>query len=105
MSATDVSSPPEGQEHPREPQGSSDLSTELALTGIGWDKDRWERFLNELTPEEQALEVQMLVDSAQAPPTSAWSVALKILQAALSVAGAVSGIGGAISAVQAVAKG
>jgi len=87
------------------PSATDGLSTQLALTGIGWDKDHWERFLNELTPEEQALEVQMLLDSAVAPPTSAWALPLKILEGALAVAGAVSGIGGAISAVQGVIKG
>ena len=82
-----------------------DMTTKLALTGLGWDKPRWDRFVNELLPDEQALEVQMLLDSAVAPPTSAWALPLKILEGALAVAGAVSGIGGAISAVQGVIKG
>ena len=81
------------------------LTTQLALCGVGWDKPRWDRFINDLTPDEQALEATMYADSAVGPTTSAWDEALKILTAVLEVAGAVSGIAGAISAVQGVAKG
>jgi hypothetical protein len=82
-----------------------DLTTKLALTGVGWDKPRWDRFVNDLTPQEQALEAQMYADSAVGPTKSAWQEAMNILTVALAIAGAVSGISGAISAVQGVIKG
>ena len=82
------------------------LTTKLAISGVGWDKDRWARFINDLTPEEQMLEAQMYSDAAQGPGTDAWAEALDIITVVLSVAGTiaanVTGVAGAISAVQAV---
>lgn len=84
------------------------LTTELALTGIPWDRARWERFVRDLTPDEQQLEVQMLVDSAEPPPADAWADAAKVLLAALGTAGAVgadlAGIGSGVAAIQAIAR-
>ena len=79
------------------------LSTRLALTGIPWDKPHWAAFLK-LSPSEQALEVQMLADSAVIE-TDAWNTVLTILNDILIVAAGVAGIAGAISAVQTVMKG
>jgi hypothetical protein len=84
------------------------LTTELALTGIPWDKARWDRFVRALTPAEQELEVQMLVDSAEPPPADAWAAALKVLLAVLGTAGTIgadlAGIGAGVAAIQAIAK-
>jgi hypothetical protein len=49
--------------------------------------------------------LQILADSSEPPPIVVWTVVLTILQDALAVAGAVTGIAGAISAVQSVIKG
>jgi hypothetical protein len=90
------------------PVAVDQLTTELALTGIPWDKARWDRFVRDLTPAEQRLEVQMLVDSAEPPPPNAWAAALKVLLAVLGTAGAIgadlSGIGAGIAAIQTIAK-
>lgn len=84
------------------------LAAELALTGVGWDEARWSKFLRDLTPEEQRLEVQVLADSAEPPPTSAWADALKVLLAVLGTAATVgadlAGIGSGVAAIQAIAK-
>ena len=80
------------------------LTTRLALTGVGWDKPRWDRFINELTPKEQALEVQMMADAAVPPSKDAWAEVFTILTAVLTVAGAVSGVAGAIQAIEGVIK-
>lgn len=82
-----------------------DLTTQLAMTGVKWDKARWDRFVNDLTPQEQALEAQMYADSDVGPEKSAWQEALELLTVGLAIAGAVSGIAGAVSAVQTVVKG
>ena len=79
---------------------TDELTTKLATTGIGWDKTRWDRFVTSLTPEEQQLEVQMMLDAAAPPSTDAWNVVLTILQDVLVVAAGVTGIAGAISAVR-----
>lgn len=83
------------------------LAAELALTGVGWDEARWAKFL-QLSPDEQRLEVQVLADSAEPPPGSAWQHALKVLLAVLGTAatigGDLAGIGSGIAAIEAVAK-
>ena len=85
------------------------LTTDLALTGVPWDKPRWERFVRDLTPEEQALEVQMLADSAEPPTTSAWQDALRIMVAVLgalpTVAADLVGLGSAVTAIEAAIRG
>ena len=81
-----------------------ELCTQLALACPHWNKDRWNKFLL-LTPAEQSLEIQIYQDSSEAAPKSAWAVALQILNVAMQVASAVTGIGGAISAIQTVVKG
>lgn len=81
-----------------------DLVTQLSqISGHPWGKERWNRFMS-CTPDEQKLMVQMLQDSTAAAPASAWTVALAILQTAEQVAATVSGIGGAIGAIQAIVK-
>lgn len=65
----------------------------------------WKRFLG-LSPSEQQLVTQMLVEAEEPPPHSAWADVLTILQGVVAVAGAVSGVSsgvtGAISAIVAI---
>jgi hypothetical protein len=80
------------------------LTTELALTGIPWDRARWDRFVRDLSPEEQALEVQMLVDSAEPPPRDVWRDVLDVLGAAAKVGADVAGIESGVAAIVALVK-
>jgi hypothetical protein len=83
---------------------TQELCRKLTVVVPQWDEARWSRFLS-TAAEDQALELQMLADSAEPPPANAWTVVLTILQDTLAVAGAVTGIAGAIGAVQSVIKG
>jgi hypothetical protein len=83
---------------------TQELCKRLASAAPQWEESRWSAFL-EATPQEQTLMLQILADSAEPPPMDAWTVVLTILQDTLAVAGAVTGIAGAISAVQSVIKG
>ena len=85
------------------PVTRAELTTRLTAVVPQWSEASWGAFLD-ATPEEAALMLQILQDSAEPPPTDAWVVVLEILQGAVSVAGAVTGIAGAIGAVQAVVK-
>lgn len=84
------------------------LTAKLALLNIPWDKARWDRFINELTPEEQALDVQLLAGSVVPPAKNEWQEALNLLLAVLNVGAAianpVAGIAGAVTAIQALVK-
>lgn len=90
---------------------ADELVATLAETGVQWDPQRWRNFL-ELTPDEQALEVQMVMDSGEPPTRSTWTDVLAILVMSAKVVGVVAGIAsgiggiaGAISAVQSTVKG
>lgn len=78
------------------------LTTKLALLNVGWDKKRWDRFVNELTADEQQLELQMLKDASAPGAFDLGATLLVVLQDALIVAGAVTGIATAITSVKAV---
>lgn len=82
---------------------TQELCRKLTAVVPQWDEARWSAFLAS-PPEDQALMVQMLQDSAEPAPTSAWVTVLEILQVATTVAGAVTGIAGAIGSIQAVVK-
>lgn len=85
---------------------TDDLVTKLALLNIPWDKARWDRFINELTPEEQALDVQLLAGSTVPPSKSEWQSALNLLlvvvNTAVDIANPIAGIAGAVAAVKAI---
>ena len=90
---------------------ADDLVVRLTLTGIPWDAPRWKSFL-ELSPEEQALEVQMLADSGEPPSPDTWKEVLSVLQIALTItstvvgiATGVAGVVGAVGSIQATIKG
>lgn len=76
------------------------LSTQLALECPHWDKPRWDRFVFTLTPDEQKLEVQMYGDAATMVQPTFFSVAGIILTDAMTAAGIISGITGAIQAIR-----
>jgi len=83
---------------------TQEFCSRLAEACPQWEEARWSAFL-QATSQEQTLMLQILADSSEPPPIVVWTVVLTILQDALAVAGAVTGIAGAISAVQSVIKG
>ena len=82
---------------------ADELDAALAQACPHWTPDRWREF-REASPEDQALALQMLEDAAEPPPADWTTKALSILEAAVSVAAGVSGIGGAISTIRGLIK-
>lgn len=72
-----------------------------------WSGEDWNSFLA-ARPDDQALMVQMLQDSAEPAPTNAWTEALAILAdvgtAVGSVVAAITGVDSAVNAIKDIIK-
>jgi hypothetical protein len=80
-----------------------DVSMRLAAVAPHWSEGQWANFVQG-TAAEQQLMLQMLEDAAEPPPPEVWGKVLAVLLGVAQVAGAISGIGGAIETVRTLVK-
>jgi hypothetical protein len=80
-----------------------DLTQRLTAVAPHWSSEKWGQFV-QASPDEQALMIQMLADATEPPPPEVWGKVLAVLLGVAQVAGAITGIGGAIQTVQALVK-
>lgn len=83
---------------------AEELDASLAVVCPHWSADAWAQF-REASPADQALALQMLTDAQEPPPVDWTTKALAILEAALQIAGGITGIAGAAESIRSLVKG